>query len=196
MRDVEAARLPRQGSMFAMRLLAVSVLVVAAAGVAISAHAQGHHGAGRGGQDAGSGMTMFGGPPERVGRSVDHMLDGLNTSEAQRSQIKQIAMAAAADLKTQRDAGRGLHEKGMQIFTAPSVDAAAAESVRQQMSAQHELASKRVLQAMLEVAKVLTPEQRAKLGERMNARRAVLKDRMQRMQQDHPQNGPVPPAQK
>ena len=193
MRDVQAARLPRQGSMFAMRLMAIGVFVIVAAGVAIPAHAQGHHGAGRGGPDGGSGMMMFGGSPEHIGRSVDHMLDGLNTSEAQRSQIRQIAMAAAADLKTQRDAGRGLHEKGMQIFTAPNVDAVAAESLRQQMSAQQELASKRMLQALLEVAKVLTPEQRAKLGERMNARRAVMNDRMQ---QERPQNGPLPPPQK
>ena len=58
---------------------------------------------------------------------VDHMLDGLNATDAQRTQIRQIAQAAAADLKAQREAGRALRDKGMQIFTAPTVDAAAAE---------------------------------------------------------------------
>ena len=128
---------------------------------------------------------MFGGSPEHFGRSVDRMLDGLNATDAQRGQIKQIAMVAAADLKTQRDTGRGLRDKGLQIFTAPTVDASAAESLRQQMSAQHEQASKRMLQAMLEVAKVLTPEQRAKLGGRMKERQAAMNDRMQRMQHEH-----------
>lgn len=185
MRDVKAAPAPRQGSMLAMRLLALSVLVVAMAGSAFTAHAQGHPGVGGPG---GHGMMMFGGSPERVGRAVDHMLDGLNASAAQRSQIKQIAIAAATDLKAQREAGRELHEKGMQIFAAPSVDAGAAEALRQQMLAQHDQASKRMLQAMLDVAKVLTPEQRAKLGEQMKERQSVMKDRMQR---EHPhEHGP------
>lgn len=186
MRDVKVARVPRDGSALLMRLMAASVFVVAAAGTALSAHAQGLHG--RDGNAGG--MMMFGGPPEHVARGVDHMLDGLNATEAQRSQIKQIAMAAAADLKAQRDAGRGLREQGMQIFTAPTVDAAAAEALRQQMSAQREQGSKRMLQAMLDVAKVLTPEQRAKIGERMKARQAVMNDRAQRMQRDRQPRGP------
>ena len=189
MRKVRAAPLPQQGSGLVMRLMAVSVFVVAAAGAAFSAHAQGHHGSGRGGPGS-AGMMMFGGPPEHLGRSVDRMLDGLNATDAQRSQIQQIATAAAADLKAQRDASRGLHEKGMQIFTAPSVDTDAAEALRQQMSAQHEQASKRMLQAMLDVAKVLTSEQRAKIGERLKERRAVMKDRMQRMHQERPPRAP------
>ncbi len=92
-------------------------------------------------------------------------------------------------MKAQRDAGRGLHEKSMQLFTAPVVDAAAAESLRQQMSAQHDEASKRMLQVMLDVSKVLTPEQRAKLGERMKERQAIMKDRQQRMQHHRGQHG-------
>ena len=189
MRDVEAAALPRQSSMRVFRLMAASVFVIAAVIAAFSAHAQGHHGAGMGGGD----MMMFGGSPEHAGRAVDHMLGGINATDAQRTQIKQIAMAAATDLKAQRDAGAGLREKGMQIFTAPSVDAAAAEALRQQMLAQHDHASKRMLQAMLDVAKVLTPEQRAKLGERMKERQATMKDRMQ---QEHGRHSQRPAPQK
>lgn len=192
MRDVKAVPAPRQGSGLAMRLMAVSVLFVAIAGAAFSVHAQGHPGAGGPGGHGGHAMMMFGGSPEHVGRAVDHMLDGLNASAAQRSQIKQIAIAAATDLKAQRDAGRELHEKGMQIFAAPSVDAGAAQTLRQQMLAQHDQASKRMLQAMLDVAKVLTPEQRAKLGERMKERQAMMKDRMQRMQHERSPRGEAP----
>ena len=57
-----------------------------------------HHGMGGG--------MMFGGSPERMGQMIDHMLDGLNASDAQRGQIKQIAGAAAADMKAQAEAGR------------------------------------------------------------------------------------------
>jgi len=190
MRNGVAATEPKLGSTFAVRLVAASVLVVAAAGTALSARAQGMEGHG---PRPGAGMMMFGGSPEHMGRGIDRMLDGLGVTDAQRAQIKQIAMAAAADLKAQREAGRALREKGMQIFVAPSVDAASAESVRQQMQALHDQSSKRVLQAMLDASKVLTPEQRAKLGERMKERRAVMEDRMKRMQNEH---GPRPQPQK
>ncbi|MEO8060212.1 MAG: Spy/CpxP family protein refolding chaperone [Burkholderiales bacterium] len=173
---------PLHGVGLVFRWMMLSVLVVAAAAVAVSAEAQ-ERPPGMGG---GHGMMMFGGPPGHMGRRIDHMLDGLNATEAQRTQIKQIAMAAAADLRAQREAGKGLRDKSLQIFSAPTVDAAAAESVRAQMQAQHDQASRRTLQAMLDVSKVLTPEQRAKLGERLKERGAMMKERMERMQRERP----------
>jgi Spy/CpxP family protein refolding chaperone len=185
MRDLKAAAAPRPVFSFAARFAAAGVLVIAAAGAAIDAHAQGMGMAGHGQGHGGPGMMMFGASPEHV----DRMLDGLGVSDAQRAQIKQIVVAAATDLKAQREAGRALHEQGMQIFAAPTVDAAAAESLRQQMLAQHDQASKRMLQAMLDVSKVLTPAQRAKMAERMKQRQAVMQERMQREQREH---GPRP----
>ncbi len=164
---------------------ALAVVATMALTLAGSAWAQHGHGE-RGG--AGMGMGMHGGGmmgnPERMGSMMDHMLDGLNATDAQRSQIKQIAQAAGTDLKAQHDANRALHEKAMQIFAAPNVDAAAAEQVRQQMLAQHDQVSKRTLQAMLDASKVLTPEQRAKLGDRMKQRSDTMRDRMKRMMGD------------
>ena len=139
-----------------------------------------HHGM-RGMHDGMGGGMMFRGSPEHMGRMIDYMLDGLNASDAQRSQIKQIAATAAADLKAQGEAGRALRQRAMQAFTAPTVDAAAVEQVRQQMLQQHDQMSRRMTQAMLEVARVLTPEQRARLGERMRDRQARMEDRMKRM---------------
>jgi Spy/CpxP family protein refolding chaperone len=133
-----------------------------------------HHGMGGG--------MMFRGSPEHMGRMIDHMLDGLNASDAQRGQIKQIAAGAAADLKAQAESGRALRQRAMQAFTAPTVDAAAVEQVRQQMLQQHDQMSRRMTQAMLDVARVLSPEQRARLGERMRDRQARMEDRMKRME--------------
>ena len=184
MRVLKATGRLRSGGKRLTRLVAAAVVVLAAASAAFSANAQGH--GGMGGPDRGHGMTMFDGSPQHIDRRIDHLLDGLNASDAQRSQIKQIAVAAAADLSGQRAAGRALREKGMQLFAAPTVDAAAAESLRQQMLAQHDQASKRTLQAMLDVSKVLTPEQRAKVAARMQER---MHERVQRMQRDR---GPGP----
>ena len=138
-------------------------------------HGHMHHGMGPG--------MMFRGSPEHIGRMVDFMLDGLHASDAQRSQIKQIAVQAAADLKAQAEAGKGMRQRGMEIFTAPTVDAAAAEQMRQKMLQQHDQMSRRTMQAMLDVAKVLTPEQRAIVGQRLRDRQARMEDRMKRMPQ-------------
>ena len=159
-----------QASQRGLRLTLLGLLVAGASVVSMSAWSQGDGGHAMSGR--GHGMMM--------GRMGDHMLDGLNATDAQRTQIKQIMQAARDDLKTQREAGRALRERGMQIFAAPTVDAAQAESVRQQMVAQHDASSRRMLQAMLDASRVLTPEQRAKLAERMKERSARMQERMQR----------------
>ncbi|RQO61966.1 hypothetical protein DBR47_05485 [Paucibacter sp. KBW04] len=125
----------------------------------------GEHG-GHGGR-GGPGMMMM-----MEGGHMPHMLEAAGATEAQRAQIKQIMQAAHADLKAQREAGRKLHEQGMALFTAAVIDAAAIEAHRQQMLAQHDQMSKRMTQAMTEAAKVLTPEQRAKLAEKMKKMQA------------------------
>ena len=171
-----------QQSGLSMRAMAAGVLVVAAAIATSPAHAQDAHrrSSGQAMTGPGADMMMFGGQPRHFSRMVDHLLDSLSATDAQRAQIKQIAMGAAADIKTQRDSARGLREKGMQIFTAPTVDAVAAETVRQQTSAQLDMTSKRYLKAMLDVSNVLTPEQRARIGDRMKQRQAQMRDRDQR----------------
>jgi Spy/CpxP family protein refolding chaperone len=164
-----------------MRWLLAATCIAVSSATALSAWAQPMPGAGMMGHHESRGGH---GGPEQIGRQLDHMLDGLNATDAQRAQIKQIAQAAEADLKTQRDAGRALRDKQMQIFTAPTVDANAAEAVRAQMVAQHDQVSRRTTQAMVEASKVLTPEQRAKLGERLKQRQAQMNERMQRMDRE------------
>lgn len=206
MREVKSRpRVAAAASGAAMRWLGTCALVVACAAVSVSAKAQDAapppaHGPMHGpmhphGGPGGAGMMMFAGSPEQVARQVDRMLDGLNATDAQRAQVKQIAQAAAADLKTQGEATKGLHERSMQIFAAPTVDANAAESVRQQMVAAHDQMSRRVLQAMLDVSRVLTPEQRAKIAERAKLQQAAMQDRMQRMQRERSQRAAQPPKQ-
>lgn len=161
-----------------IRMMAAGMLLAISATVALSAWAapgEGGHGRHHGG---GAAHGMFMGS----GRHLDRMLDTVNASEAQRAQIKQIVSQAAADLKGSRESSRSLRERSMQIFAAPSVDPAAAESVRQQMIAQHDATSRRTLQAMLDISRVLTPEQRGKLGELMKQRQERMKERMERRQ--------------
>lgn len=165
----------------------VAALVIGLAGTAGLA-AWAAQGGGHPGPVGGfGGPGMFAGSPERLNRMVDHMLRDVNATEAQRTQIRQIVTAAASDLKTQREAGKGLHERAAQLFTSPTVDANAAEALRQQMLAQHDQASKRVMLAMLDISRVLTPEQRTQLAERMKQRRDMMQRHMrERRDLDNP----------
>jgi protein CpxP len=160
-----------------MKRVAFGLVMAVVGTLAVSAWAAQGHGGPRGGGGDFAGHGMFMGHPERIGRGVDRMLDGLNATDAQRVQIKQIAQAAATDLKAQRQAARGQHEQGLQLFTAPVVDARAVEALRQQRLAQHDQASKRMTQALLEISAVLSPEQRVKLGERIQQRGERMEQR-------------------
>jgi Spy/CpxP family protein refolding chaperone len=111
------------------------------------------------------------------GRMLERMLDGVSATDAQRTEIRQIAEAASADLRSEREAGAALRRQSLELFAQPTVDAAAAEALRQKMVEQHDVSSKRTLQAMLDISRVLTPEQRATLAERMKKRGDSMRHR-------------------
>jgi Spy/CpxP family protein refolding chaperone len=156
-------------------MLGSAAIALAGAVVSISAFAAPH-------RDHGGGSMMH-------GRVIERMLDGIDASEAQRTQIRQIMQSAREDLRAQREASRALREQSLQLFTQPNVDANAAEALRQQMLQQHDQASRRMMQAMLEASRVLTPEQRAQLGERIKQRREMHeRHRRERSQLDAPRS--------
>ena len=150
-------------------LLRVATVAAALAVGGVAAQAQpgpGHRG--------GPAMMAPGG---LFGGHMEHLLDAVNATDAQRSQIEAIFKAARQDLAGQRDAGMKLHQQMATLYTAANIDAAAIEAVRAQISAQHEAASKRLSQASIDAARVLTPEQRAKIGELMKKRQARMAER-------------------
>ena len=167
--------------------LAVAAGTLAAAAAAIAAApdaGQGRHDGARmhhvamhgGGMHGGMGMRL-GADPARVDRMVERMLHGLDVTEAQTTQIQQIARAAAQDLQSQREAHRALHQQSRQAWSQPTVDTNAVEAVRQQQIALMDQRSKRMTQAMLEISRVLTPEQRTQLAERRAQRHQHMHER-------------------
>ncbi len=108
------------------------------------------------------------------------MLDRVNATPEQRAQIEQIVKANAGEMRSQREAGRALRQQAMALFAQPTVDASAVEALRQKQLAMHDAASKRMTAAMLEISRVLTPEQRKQMADSMNQRREM----MQRHQQE------------
>ena len=160
---VISSRTPR-----ALRLLVATAVIALAGGLSQAVLAAPHDGHGGHGGRSGPGMGMF------DGRHAEQMLDAVNATADQRVQVKQILQAAKADIAAQRGASRQLREQSQALFAQPTVDARAAEALRQQMMAQHDQASKRMLQVMLDVSRVLTPEQRKTLSDRMTQRRAMM----------------------
>ncbi len=155
-----------------LRLVMGTLLVALSAGAWQAANAApGMHGGGPGAD--GPGMGLMAHP-----RGVDRMLDRVNASAEQRSQIRGIVEAAKADTAPLREQARTLRQQSQALFTQPTVDARAAETLRQQMSALHDQMSKRHLQTMLDISRVLSPEQRAKIAEAMNQRRGMMERRM------------------
>ncbi len=119
----------------------------------------------------GAGMGMPGlSIPERL-------LDKVGASAEQKTRLREIAKAAGDDLRNQREAGQALHQQMLALMSAPQVDAAAAEALRQQQLARHDAVTKRALQAMLDAQAVLTPEQRAQIAQHMAARHKQMQER-------------------
>ena len=153
-----------------IRLVTATAVLALAGGLFQTAQAAPFEGAGGPGGHGGQGGGFLVGNV----RMLDRMLDSINATTDQRTQIKAIAAAAQTDLKALHDQGRSLREQSAAVFTQPNVDARAAETLRQQMLAQHDQASKRTMQAMLDISRVLTPEQRQAVAKKMAERRAMM----------------------
>ena len=105
---------------------------------------------------------------ERVTRMVKHIAIEIDATPEQIDQIIEILTPAAIDMKAvQTDfaaTGQELHE----LILADQVDRFAVEALRAEKLALADDVSKKITSVMLDVAEVLTPEQRATLDERID----------------------------
>jgi periplasmic protein CpxP/Spy len=173
-----------RSSFNAFRLFGVAITVAVLSTAALSVWAYGgpggfgmHGGPGAGMMHDGPGIGMM------QGRMGERMLDIVNATPEQRTQIKQIIDRNVADRQAQRAAHIALRDQARQLFTQPTVDTAAAEQLRQQMLQQHDQASRRMMQSMLEVSRILTPEQRKQMADHMAQRGEMTRRHMQERQQ-------------
>jgi Spy/CpxP family protein refolding chaperone len=174
------------------KTLASALLLAATAGLALPTYAAGPGMPMDGGMGMGMGMEhggMMGGAGMRPGAHMDRMLTEIKATPEQRAQITTIMNAAQTDLRTQADAGRAMHLQMQQLLSQPVLDANAIETQRQQMSAHHDQVSKRMTQALLDGARVLSPDQRKLLADRMAQRRGMMeRHRQERDTLDKPKS--------
>jgi Spy/CpxP family protein refolding chaperone len=136
------------------------VVALVAGGAFAFAHA-GKGGHGRAGLDEMS---------EHFQVHVKHVLAEVDATPEQQARINTIVESAAADLKSMHGQHAGSFARLHQLFTAPAIDRAAIEQVRAEHIAAMDAASQRCATALADAAEVLTPEQRAQLGEKMKQR--------------------------
>jgi len=126
------------------------------AGVAWKAHSHGRHGA-------------F--DPARIeeylDRGLKHFYVELDATPAQQQLLAPIVKDAARDLLPLREKLHAARRRGVELLTAPAVDRGALESLRAEQLQLAETGSRRLAQALADVADVLTPGQRKTVAERL-----------------------------
>lgn len=110
-----------------------------------------------------------------MGGMLPRLLERVNASPEQRAQVQQIIDRNATERQAQREARREMREQAMALFTQPTVDANALEALRQKQMALADDASKRLTASMLEISRVLTPEQRAQMASYMSQRGEMMR---------------------
>jgi protein CpxP len=104
---------------------------------------------------------------ERAEFMTDWLLRRVEASEEQRQQVQSIIQTVVTDLAPVADAHRNNRHAWHEALTQPTVDHHALEALRQADVQLVDTASTRLVGAIAEVARVLTPEQRAKLLDRV-----------------------------
>ena len=153
---------PRGPSRQRRRLLASgAVILVLVAGGAAAARAWSvHHFHPHGGW-----MTSQAIPVDLVEQRVDHMLRSVDVTPDQQAKLHAIIEAAVKDLDPIRKDLAGTRVEMTSLLSAPQIDRAAVEKLRGERVAEMDQASKRMTQALLDAADVLTPDQRKKLAD-------------------------------
>ncbi|MEN8183514.1 MAG: Spy/CpxP family protein refolding chaperone [Myxococcota bacterium] len=120
------------------------------------------------GHGFGHGRHGFGDPEsarEHIERHTDWVLDRLDATDTQKDRIVEILDGSVDDLYALRSRHRAHHDEIIELFTAPVIDPAAIESIRVEELALADEASAKLAVALVEVAEVLTPEQRVEIRE-------------------------------
>jgi Spy/CpxP family protein refolding chaperone len=122
------------------------------------------------GQGMGQGMDrmMY---PGAIERRVNRVLGIVDASTEQKQKVRAIFEKAASDLYAMRDKRQENRRAMAEALAAATIDRAKIEQLRGDRMKLADATSKRLTDAMVEAAEVLTPAQRADLAARFQRRR-------------------------
>jgi protein CpxP len=107
----------------------------------------------------------------RLERMLKHLYVEIDATEAQKERLAPIVKKAAQDLLPVRDQMRSARREALALLGGETIDRAAIERLRAAQMQLAEAGSKRLAEALADVAEVLTPGQRTLLAERIAHRR-------------------------
>ena len=144
-----------------------SGIAVLAGGLGLHAHAQGGPGffGGHGGPMNPAQME------ERAERMLKHLYVELDATPEQQQRIAPIVKQLMKELAPLRGQMMETRKQAMGLMTADTIDRAAIERMRSERLQAMDGVTRRMTQAMADVADILTPAQRKKFAERMQHRR-------------------------
>ena len=102
---------------------------------------------------------------------VRQVLRRIDATPDQHAKVQGIVERALGDLYPLREQHARARDAAFKLLTAETVDRAAAEQLRASELALYDQASKRMMQAVLDVAEVLSPAQRDALAKEIAERR-------------------------
>ena len=107
---------------------------------------------------------------ERVEKMVAHLAIEIDATEEQEAQLTTIFTGAADELLALRERagdGRETAKELADLLTGPTVDPAAVEAFRVEKLSLADDASQIVATALISAAEIMTPEQRAEIGDKI-----------------------------
>ncbi|MFA6015657.1 MAG: Spy/CpxP family protein refolding chaperone [Gallionellaceae bacterium] len=107
-------------------------------------------------------------------KRMQRLLKEVKASDAQKAKAGEIVKASVAKGAPLADKMRDNHVQMRKLMSAATLDKATIEALRAEQIKLADEASKLMTQTMQDVAEVLTPEQRAKLADKMEQRHGWL----------------------
>ena len=108
---------------------------------------------------------------EHLDRMLKHLYVEIDATDEQKQRLEPIVKQAVKDLLPLRDKARAGRQRALELLTADTMDRGAIEALRAEHLQLAEQASRRIAQALGDVAEVLTPVQRKELAARMEKHR-------------------------
>lgn len=96
---------------------------------------------------------------------VRNALDNVGASTAQENKVHDILAATYTELEKDKPDRQAMRKQILDLMKAPTIDRAAAEKLRAERVAAFDAKSKKIVDAVLDAAGQLTPEQRTKLAQ-------------------------------
>jgi Spy/CpxP family protein refolding chaperone len=100
-------------------------------------------------------------------KRLEHLLSEVDANKEQKAKAAEIIKKSVAAGAPTAEQMRANHQKMMALLSSKEIDKAAVEQLRIDQLKTMDEVSKHMTQTILEIAEVLTPEQRAKLSEKL-----------------------------